>query len=68
MFKGVTREKREKILSGIKYNKSPPVGNYSPKYNLVLSESPKGHVKFDSSPKRESENVGNKNKLRNSAA
>lgn len=53
MFKGVSRDKREKILSGVR-SKGPPVGLYTPKYNFVLSDSPKGLVKFDSSPHRES--------------
>jgi hypothetical protein len=55
MFKGITREKREKVLSGIRFKNSPPVGLYSPKFNFVLSEGPKGIVKFDSSPKRVSD-------------
>ena len=52
MFKGVTRDKREKVLSGVRNKKIPPVGLYTPKYKFVQSESPKGLVKFDSSPKR----------------
>ena len=52
MFKGITRDKREKILSGVRNQKNPPVGLYTPKYNFVQNDSPKGLVKFDSSPKR----------------
>ncbi len=56
MFKGVTRDKREKVLSGIRNKKGPPVGLYTPKFDFVLSDTPKGLVKFDSSPKRMSDN------------
>ena len=52
MFKGVSRNKRENILSGVRdKKKSPPVGLYTPKYNFVQNDSHKGLVKFDSSPK-----------------
>ena len=35
MFKGVTRDKREKVLSGVRNKKNPPVGLYTPKYTFV---------------------------------
>lgn len=35
MFKGVSRDKRENVLSGVRDKKSPPVGLYTPKYSFV---------------------------------
>jgi hypothetical protein len=35
MFKGVSRDKRENVLSGVRDERSPPVGFYTPKYSFV---------------------------------
>ena len=43
----VSREDREQILGGSKVKISPPVGVYSPKYEVIYGKVDKGQVKYD---------------------